>query len=319
MISREYSLDGSGKPLNVYSGVASLPAGHAGSSLTEGCLVLEGGAWRGMYTSGVLDALMVHDINFRTTVGISAGAMFGLGYVSGQIGWTARIDLIYRHDKDYCGIGAFRRDHGITGFHYLFDRILKKYPLDKDSLMNPKRRFLVGATDIQSGKITWFEKGRCRILKAIQASATVPYISRPVTVNGKKYLDGGCSVKIPYGWAKENGEKKIIVVRTRDLAYRRKEKPSRMAKIVYRKYPALAESMQRIGRDYNLMCEELEERAQKKEIFMIAPSRSVDISRFEGDMEKLGELYWLGYHDMEDRIDELKEYLALPDPAAAIV
>lgn len=80
--------------MNVYNGINSVPMGHASSKITEGCLVLEGGAWRGLYSSGVLDALMLHDINFRKTIGISAGALFGLGYVSGQIGWTARIDLI---------------------------------------------------------------------------------------------------------------------------------------------------------------------------------------------------------------------------------
>ena len=245
--------------------------GHASSKITEGCLVLEGGAWRGLYSSGVLDALMLHDINFRKTVGISAGALFGLGYVSGQIGWTARIDLIYRHDPNYCGIGAFRRDHGITGFHYLFDRILKKYPLDKETLMNPERRFLVGATDIESGKIRYFEKGKCKILKAIQASATVPYISRPVTIN--------------------------------------EEKTPLMAKAVYRNFPALVESMSKVNREYNLMCDELENRSRKKEIFVIAPSQKIAVSRFEGDMEKLGSLYWLGYNDMVSRIDELRDYL----------
>ena len=309
MISKKYSLDKNRRPLIVYDGIDSIPMGHASSKITEGCLVLEGGAWRGLYSSGVLDALMLHDINFRKTVGISAGALFGLGYVSGQIGWTARIDLIYRHDPNYCGIGAFRRDHGITGFHYLFDRILKKYPLDKKTLMNPERRFLVGATDIESGKIRYFEKGKCKILKAIQASATVPYISRPVTINGKQYLDGGCSVKIPYNWAKEHGEKKIIVVKTRDMDFRRKEKTPLMAKAVYRNDPALVESMSKVNREYNLMCDELENRSRKKEIFVIAPSQKIAVSRFEGDMEKLGSLYWLGYNDMVSRIDELRDYL----------
>ena len=309
MISKKYSLDKNKKPLDIYSGVDLIPTGHASCKITEGCLVLEGGAWRGLYTSGVLDALMLQDINFRTTVGISAGAMFGLGYVSGQIGWTSRIDLIYRHDPNYCGIGAYRRDHGITGFHYLFNEILKKFPLDRSSLMNPERRFLVGATDIESGKINYFEKGRCKILKAIQASATVPFISRPVLINGRQYLDGGCSVKIPYEWAKDNGEKKIIVVKTREMEFRRKEKTPYMAKAVYHKYPALIDSMRKVSRDYNLMCDELEERSRKKEIFVIAPSQKVEVSHFEGDMEKLGELYWLGYHDMLSRIDELRDYL----------
>ena len=105
----------------IYRHIADLPSGTASDTLTEGCLVLEGGGWKGLYTVGVLDCMMKNDINFSSVVGVSAGALSAIGYVSGQIGWGARIDLTYRHDKNYCGIGAFKRDKGITGFSYLFD------------------------------------------------------------------------------------------------------------------------------------------------------------------------------------------------------
>ena len=296
-------------PKRIYAGVDGLPSGSADQTITEGCLVLEGGAWKGLYTGGVLDALMVHGINFRTTVGISAGALFGLGYVSGQIGWGPRIDLIYRHDRDYVGTGAMKRDHGITGFSYLYHEIMEQYPMDRDRLMNPERRFLVGATDMNTGKIRYFEKGYCDILKAVRASATVPYVSRPVVINGVPYLDGGCSEKIPYTWAKENSEKKIIVVKTREWAYRRKEKTPAMAKILYRKYPAFVRSIGESGAKFNRMNDELQRESQAGNIFVMAPSEEVTVTRFEGDMEKLGNLYWLGYREMESRMEELREFL----------
>ena len=116
----------------IYRHIADLPSGTASDTLTEGCLVLEGGGWKGLYTVGVLDCMMKNDINFSSVVGVSAGALSAIGYVSGQIGWGARIDLTYRHDKNYCGIGAFKRDKGITGFSYLFDDILKELPLDEN-------------------------------------------------------------------------------------------------------------------------------------------------------------------------------------------
>ena len=93
------------------------------------------------------------------------------------------------------------------------------------------------------------------------------------------------------------------------MDFRRKEKTPLMAKAVYRNDPALVESMSKVNREYNLMCDELENRSRKKEIFVIAPSQKIAVSRFEGDMEKLGSLYWLGYNDMVSRIDELRDYL----------
>ena len=45
-------------------------------------------------------------------------------------------------------------------------------------------------------------------------------------------------------------------------------------------------------------------------MFVLAPSEPVTVSRFEGDVEKLGELYWLGYNDMVRELPRLRAYLA---------
>ena len=47
-------------------------------------LVLEGGGMRGVFTSGVLDAFMKHDVHFPYTVAVSAGACNGMSYMSRQ-------------------------------------------------------------------------------------------------------------------------------------------------------------------------------------------------------------------------------------------
>ena len=53
----------------VYKHLDKLPKGRASDKLTNGCLVLEGGGWKGLYTVGVLDCLMMNDINFTSVVG----------------------------------------------------------------------------------------------------------------------------------------------------------------------------------------------------------------------------------------------------------
>ena len=61
--------------------------------------------------------------------------------------------------------------------------------------------------------------------------------------------------------------------------------------------------------EFNKMVAALESKAEKGEIFLIAPSKPVTVTRFDGDMDKLGDLYWLGYHDIEARIEELKQFV----------
>ena len=99
---------------------------------------------------------MVHGINFRNTVGISAGALSGLGYLSGQIGWGARIDLIYRHDSRYCGLRAIKEERGIMGFRYFYRSMMNDLPMNMRRFEDPARTFAVGATNMLTGKITYF-------------------------------------------------------------------------------------------------------------------------------------------------------------------
>lgn len=115
--------------------------------------------------------------------------------------------------------------------------------------------------------------------------------------------------KIPFPWSETCGEEKIVVVRTRELSYRRKPETLKLAGRIYRKYPNFVKSLEAVNENYNCMVELLEKKAAADEIFMIAPSEPVTVSRFDGDMEKLGALYWLGYHDMEGYIERLDRYL----------
>lgn len=295
----------------IYSGVGALPSGTADTAVTRGCLVLEGGGWKGLYTLGVLDRMMERGINLSSVVGVSAGALSAIGYVAGQIGWGAGIDLRCRHDTNYCGVGALRRDHGITGFSYLFRDLTKKYPIDMERLMDGSRRLAVSATNLLTGRVTYFEKGSCDLFRAVQASATVPYVSRPVMIDGVPYLDGGCAEKIPLAWAAGSGEEKTVVVRTRELSYRRKPGAPALARRMYRRYPEFVKSLEAANGAFNRTADELERGAAAGELFLIAPSEPVSVRRFDGDMEKLGALYWLGYRDAEARMDALRRYLEI--------
>lgn len=292
-----------------YARINEIKQGQASDQLIHGCMVLEGGAWRGLYTQGALDALMERDINLDCTIGVSAGAMSGLSYVSGQIGFAGRFNLTYRLDRNYCGIGAMKRDHGITGFTFAFEKF-DENGFDREKFMNPERRFVAVATDIDTGRPEFFEKGKCSdIFRAVQASATVPYVSEPVEIDGKKYLDGGISVKVPYEWALDQGYKKIIVIRTRDHAYRKPISKPLGLKHMYAKEPETMYDLLEEGPKYNISLDKLDMLEKRNRIYVLAPSRPITIRRFEDDLDKLGDVYWLGYEDGKRNADAILAYL----------
>lgn len=300
------------KEPKVYSGLEQLPKGKASLDITKGCLVLEGGAFRGVYTSGVCDCLMEHNINFECTAGVSAGALNGVGYVAGDIGRSARINLGYRHDGRYVGYQAFKNNRGVIGFNFLFGGLNYDLPMDVKRLVADNRRFIAVATACLTGETKYFESHDVdKIFQAVQASATMPYVSEMVYVDGRPYLDGGCSCKMPFEWALKEGYKKVVVVRTRDYNYYEKPsaRASKLAELTYRNYPAFALSLSKSKEETNREIDLLKKLDKEGKTFTIYPSKPITIGRLEPDMEKLGNLYWQGYHDMEERLPLLLEYL----------
>ena len=302
--------------IKTYNELSKIPYGHADKSITPGCIVVEGGAFRGLYNQGVLDALMENNINFACTIGTSAGALAGFNYVAGQIGRSARANLTYRHYTDYVGRGALAHAYSPIRLDFLFNDYNAIEPFDEKTFFSPERRFVAVATDCRTGKTAYFEKGKCRdIFSAIKASASMPYISPMIDVDGRPCLDGGCSCRIPYRWALHEGFEKIVVVRTREPEFRKKVSRRRHRLQAYKRYPEFARTLANSSRGYNHQCEEILKLEEQGRIFVLAPSQKVTVGRLESNMNKLGDLYWLGYKDTLNRLASLRNYLSGSFPA----
>ncbi len=297
----------------VYSKIGRIPKGRASDNIVDGCLVLEGGAFRGLYTQGLLDYWMRHGINFQTVIGVSAGALGAVAYMSGQIGRSARANLGYRHDSRYIGVEAIKQAHSLINLNFLVYDLNNIEPLDVERFNDPRRRLIAVATNCATGKPEYFERGKCSdIYEALKASASMPYITPMVVVDGKRCLDGGCSCAIPYQWALDQGFEKIVIVKTRDRSFRIEEaKEGSTAHKVYRRHPEFAEALDHSDIRYNEECDDIDLLRERGRAFVVEPSEVVTVSRVEGDMEKLGDLYWLGYNDGAKTLESLINYLGL--------
>ena len=296
--------------------MTKIPRKQAPDTIISGCIVLEGGGFRGMYTSGVLDCLMEQGINFSCTVGVSAGALNGLNYAAGQIGRSARFNLQYRWDSRYVGVQAYRANHGIIGFDFVLDEYNRFDPLNAEVFYRQDRRFVAVATSCLTGKAEYFEKGTCReLMKAVQASASIPYVSRPVEVEGVPCLDGGCADRVPFQWAVDQGYEKILVVRTRTRDFRAEPNPraSHVAKRFYWRYPEFSQVLAETDEIYNRQCDRMEELEAQGRIFYLTPSEAPDVKVLEKDLGKLLSLYQLGYRDAQAQLPALRAYLGLSE------
>jgi len=287
------------------------PTGNASNNNINACLILEGGAFRGMYTAGVLDAFMLNDININTAIGVSAGALNATNYLAGNIARTIKINLDYRFDKRYIGFKALQRNKGIIGYDLFFnEEVLNKYPLNLKRLASKEKELLISATNCLDGQSHFFNKDASNIFLAIKASASMPIVSKMVYIDGEPYLDGGCSKKIPIDYALNKNYEKIIIINTREREYRRpKEKVSNLTKVIYHNYPNFVKALDNVNADYNQTVQMLDTLEQQKRIFRIAPSEPITVSRLEKDLDKLTHIYWLGHNDALKALPALKEYL----------
>ncbi len=283
--------------------------------MKKSVLVLEGGAMRSLYTSGVLDVFMTNNIDIECVVGVSAGALVGLNYVSNQKGRTASININYCKDSKYIGLGAIKNNKGLVGFDYLFGEISENQnPFDKEAFNNSKKRFVIGATNCLTGKTEYFEKDADNIYKLLQASSSMPLVSRIVDIKGQPYLDGAIDCNIPIEWAISEGYEKIVVVLTRNKEYRKKPVSVKMKQIYhfsYKKYPKLLETLYDKPNKYNHIYEKIEQLRKENKIMVFQPKEEVNISRLEKNQEKLRYLYKQGIDEAESILEELRKYLEI--------
>lgn len=284
--------------------------------MIKAALVLEGGALRGMYTSGVLDTFLKNNMEFECVAGVSAGALNAMSYISKQPGRSAKINLEYCDDPRYIGRKAFIKNKGIIGYDYLFGDISEnKVPFDYKSFENTNQRFIIVTTNCEKAETEYLEKSDCNdLFKAAQASSSMPLASAMVEINNNHYLDGAVTTSIPVKWALEQGYEKVVVVLTRDKTYRKpilSNKMKKLHKLAYHKYPKLIEKLNTMPERYNKLQEELIDLEKEGKIFIIRPEKEVTVSRLEKDKEKLENLYKEGIAEAEKNLDALKEYLEI--------
>lgn len=274
-------------------------------------MVLEGGGMRGLYTAGVLDTLMNEKIKVNGMVTVSAGALFGINYASGQHGRALRYNKTYLKDKRYMGMRHLLRTGDIINKEFAYYTV--PYSLDvfdEQSFKKSEIDFYATVTNMETGKAEYKQiTDPFSQMETLRASGSMPFVSKPVDLEGTPYLDGGVADSIPYQKASELGYDKKVVILTRPLDYRKSKPNDFLIDMWYKKYPQFKETLKQRYLNYNETVEKIIKDGQSKESFVIRPSVTIPIKRLERDPDKLQMMYDLGVKDTIARLDELKDYI----------
>ncbi len=277
-------------------------------------LILEGGALRGVYTSGVLDVMMLHHLKFMRVVGISAGSLNGLYYVADQIGKAAELNLNYVRDSRYMGVSHLAKEKSFFNFDFVFHDIFNDLiPFDFDTFHNSDIRFWAGVTNCANGQIEFIEKSeQADFLNVCRASSSIPILSAPVEIDGQYYVDGGVACAVPLFEDLPFACDRLVLVLTRPKGYRKSSVPEAVQKfyrVHFKDSPGMIDRLVTAPLRYNEKMDAIDEMEKQGRVFVIRPQKPVNVSRIEKDVEKLTALYRNGRQDMAFAYRSLMEFL----------
>ena len=275
-------------------------------------LVLEGGAMRGLFTSGILDVMMEAGIEPDGLIGVSAGAAFGCNYKSRQPGRAIRYNKRYARDKRYCSWLSWLKTGDLYNAEFGYHIIPKIYDVfdDKAFEQNPMEFYAV-CTDVETGLPVYkkLEESTHLTYDWIRASASMPLASKVVELEGMKVLDGGVADSIPLKFFESIGYDRNVVILTQPEGYvKEHNRLMPLMRIALKKYPKMIEALDQRHIMYNRQLEYVRQAEQEGRCIVIRPDDKLPIGHISHDPEQMQRVYEQG-RDMGFRnIERLKKF-----------
>ena len=277
-------------------------------------LVLEGGAMRGLWTAGVTDVMMEHDIRPDALIGVSAGAAFGCNYKSHQIGRAIRYNTRFARDSRYSGIKSLLTSGNYFNAHFGYHVVPYEYDIfDIETFQQNPMTFTIVCTDVETGQAVYHEINHVDHdeLEWLRASASMPLASKVVHVGGYKLLDGGVSDSIPLEYFERQGIRRNVVILTQPLGYQKEHlRLMPLMRLSLRKYPQMIRALDERHLMYNYQLEYVANAERLGRCLVIRPEEQIPIGHISHDPDRMRRVYEAGRAVGEQYIDRIRDFYA---------
>lgn len=277
-------------------------------------LVLEGGALRTIYSSGVCDAFLDGGLPLPDyTLGVSAGIAYGVSYLSRQSRRNLQLVTHFVGDSRYMGWRnlANPKNRSYFGLQFAYETIPNELlPFDYDAFEAYPGRAEAVVTNLDTGKAEYLPVPRRDDHNLLlQATCAIPLMFPIIEIGGRPYLDGGCADAIPWRHALEEGFDRVVVVLTRERNYVKKPgSADRVIARAFKRHPAFQETMRTRSERYNACREELFALEREGRVLVIAPEDTLGCSRTEKDLDTIRALWQEGYFDGRREVERVRKF-----------
>lgn len=294
-------------------------AGKADPARTLG-LVVEGGGCRGIYAAGVLDMLLEAKLRVGSVLGVSAGAIHGASYVSGQQGRSLRFYSTYCKDPRFFSLRRWLRTGNLIDPDFCYKELpLSLDPFDEAAFERSPTAFYATASNLETGAPEYLLlTDLVREIDGLMASASLPYFSPIVHFRGMKLLDGGCTDRVPLAAAEALGHRRSIVVLTHPAEHRVRDFDALAARWVYRRYPAFVRAFEASPVVYEATQRLIAERERAGSVFVFRPSAPIGIGRMTHDAAAIRRAYDQGRREAEALRPAFEAWLSSSEDALGV-
>ena len=277
-------------------------------------LVLEGGAMRGLFSAGICDVMIEHDIWPDGIIGVSAGAAFGCNYKSRQPGRAIRYNMRFAKDRRYSGLWSLLTSGDYFNAEFAYHTVPNTYDLFDDAAFeaNPME-FVVVCTDVTTGKPIYQKLSASdrETYDWIRASASMPLVSRVVELSGHKLLDGGVSDSIPLAYFEQRGYDRNVVILTQPDGYQKEHnRLMLLMKMALSKYPQMIDALDKRHIMYNQQLDFVRKAEAEKRCLVIRPEEKIPIGHISHNPEQMRRVYEMGRKTGEQQIENIKNFYA---------
>ena len=267
---------------------------------------------RGLWTAGVTDVMMEHDIWPDGLIGVSAGAAFGCNYKSRQIGRAIRYNTRFARDKRYSGVWSLLTSGDYFNAKFGYHVVPYKYDLfDTKTFEENPLEFTVVCTDVQTGQPVYHVMDHVDNdeLEWLRASASMPLASKVVNVQGHHLLDGGVADSIPLEYFERKGYDRNVVILTQPLGYQKEHnKLMPLMRLSLHRYPHFLKALNERHLMYNYQLTYVANAERLGRCLVIRPDEKIPIGHISHDASQMRHVYELGRKVGERYIDRIKEF-----------
>ncbi len=279
-------------------------------------LVLEGGAMRGLWTAGVTDVMMEHDVWPDGLIGVSAGAAFGCNIKSRQPGRAIRYNTTFARDSRYSGLHSWLTTGNYFNAEFGYHTMPRSLDVFDDAAFNANpMTFVVVCTDVLTGQPVYrqLDEATEEAYDWIRASASMPLASRVVELSGRKLLDGGVADSIPLAYFESVGYQRNVVVLTQPAGFRKAHnRLMPLMRMALRHYPRMIEAMDRRHLMYNRQLDYVAQAEREGRCLVIRPDGPIPIGHISHDARRMRMVYDEGRRVGDRYIQKIKDFYAPP-------